>query len=348
MSRPRAAAALLAAAAAVLSGCGPADPPPAPETSAPTATAPATPSAAAGPVRIATGPTEQTAVLAHLYAGRLREAGFDASVVDTGTDRDAYLGALERGEVELVPDHSGNLYLHLRGLEPVGPATPAPTGTPAPTPTPARGGLAEDLSELLGLGGEGADNDDVLAGVRDVLPEGLRILEPAPAENTVAVVVTRATAVEHSLEDLADLGPICAGIALGADPDFADRPYGIEGLAEAYECVPEDVVPFGSAEELVTALLEDEVQAAALFTASPEIEDNALVVLGDPLNNFVPQRVVPVADEDLPEAAADVVDEVSAGIGTEDLVLMTRMTTARDPYRPEEAARYWLEGGDDT
>jgi len=160
--------------------------------------------------------------------------------------------------------------------------------------------------------------------------------------------VTRATAVEHSLDDLADLGPICAGIALGADPDFADRPYGTEGLAEAYGCVPEEVVPFGSSGELVTALLEDEVQAAALFTASPEIEDNALVVLGDPLNNFVPQRVVPVADEDLPEAAADVVDEVSAGIGTEDLVLMTRMTTARDPYRPEEAARYWLEGGDDT
>jgi osmoprotectant transport system substrate-binding protein len=29
-------------------------------------------------------------------------------------------------------------------------------------------------------------------------------------------------------------------------------------------------------------------------------------------------------------------------------VLMTRMTSARDPYTPEEAARYWLEGGDDT
>jgi len=305
------------------------------------------PTPATAPIRIATGPTGQTAVLAHVYAGRLREAGFDASVVDVGTDRAAYLGALERGDVGLVADHSGNLYLHLRGLDPAGPASPGSSASPSPSPEPG-GGLAQDLSQLLGLGAQGADNDDVLAGVRDVLPEGLRILEPAPAENTVAVVVTRATAVEHGLEDLEDLGPVCAGIALGADPDFATRPYGPEGLADAYECVPDDVVPFGSSEELVAALLRDEVQAAALFTASPEIEDNSLVVLADPRNNFVPQRVVPVGTEALPDAAADVVDGVSAGIGTDDLVLMTRMTTARDPYTPEEAARYWLEGDDDT
>ncbi|MFW6188777.1 MAG: glycine betaine ABC transporter substrate-binding protein, partial [Actinomycetota bacterium] len=198
MSR-RAAAAVLTVLAA-LTGCGtPGDPPP-PEA------APAT-SAAAAPIRIAAGPTGQTAVLAHVYAGRLREAGFDASVVDAGTGRADYLGALEHGDVELVADYSGDLYLHLRGRAPVGPATAAPTAsaTPTPTPAPGDGGLAEDLSELLGLGEERADDDDVLAGVREVLPEGLRALEPAPAENTVAVVVTRPTAIEHGLGDLEDL-----------------------------------------------------------------------------------------------------------------------------------------------
>lgn len=341
MSRRGAAAGLLAVAA--LTGCGGGAPEQPPATAA---------SPAAEPVRIAAGPTGQTAVLAHVYAGRLREAGFDASVVDAGTDRADYLGALERGEVEVAADYSGNLYLHLRGRAPVGPASAAPTGEATPTPTPSPdgedGGLAEDLSELLGLGEERADDDDVLAGVQDVLPEGLRTLEPAPAENTVAVVVTRPTAVEHELTDLEDLGPVCDELALGTDLDFAGRSYGPEGLEDAYECVPGRFVPFGDQDDLVDALLEDRVQAAALFTASPAIEDNALVVLADPLNNFVPQRVVPVAAEDLPDAAADVVDGVSAQIGTEDLVLMTRMTSARDPYTPEEAARYWLEGGDDT
>lgn len=345
MSRRRAACALLGLVP--LAGCGGA-----PE--APATPSPVVSSAAAQPVRIATGPTGQTAVLAHVYAGRLQEAGFDASVVDVGGERRDYLGALERGDVDLVADYSGNLYLHLRGREPVAPATPAPTDaatpsrTPTPTPEPEDGGLAEDLSELLGLGEERADDDDVLAGVREVLPGQLRLLEPAPAENTVAVVVTRATAVEHGLADLEDLGPVCEEIALGADPDFAERAYGLDGLADTYECVPGKVVPFAAADELVTALLEDRVQAAALFTASPAIEDNALVVLDDPLHNFVPQRVVPVGAEDLPDPAVDVVDEVSARIGTEDLVLMTRMTTARDPYTPEEAAGYWLAGEDDT
>ncbi len=235
-----------------------------------------------------------------------------------------------------------------KATAPVGSATPAPTGSPGAAPTREDGGLAEDLSELLGLGEERADDDDVLSGVREVLPEGLRALEPAPAENTVAVVVTRATAVEHGLEDLEDLGPVCDELALGTDVDFAGRSSGPEGLADAYECVPGRFVPFDDQAELVDALLGDRVQAAALFTASPAIEDNALVVLADPLNNFVPQRVVPVGAEELPDAAVDVVEEVSAQIDTDDLVLMTRMTTARDPYTPEEAARYWLEGGDDT
>ncbi|WP_309125656.1 glycine betaine ABC transporter substrate-binding protein [Kocuria sp.] len=348
MSRRRSTAlAALAALAplAALTGCG-GDAAPAPEAPSPTGSA-------AAPIRIATGPTGQTAVLAHVYAERLRGAGFDASVVDTGTGRSGHLEALERGDVELAADYSGNLYLHLRAPRAVGPgAAPTPSpGATAPSAqrtTPPDRGLAEDLSELLGLGGEGAGDEDVLGGVRDVLPEGLQMLEPAPAENRIAVVVTRATAVEHGLEDLEDLGPVCSALDLGADPDFAARPYGSEGLEDAYECVPEDVVPFASTGELVTALLADDVQAAALFTASPAIEDNGLVVLGDPLDNFVPQRVVPVGAEDLPEAAVQVVDDVSAGIDTDDLVLMTRMTTARDPYTPEEAARYWLDGDDDT
>lgn len=346
MSRRRTTAGLLAVVA--LTGCGgapeaPVAPSPLPTTSTP---------APAEPVRIAAGPTGQTAVLAHVYAGRLQEAGFDASVVDAGTGRADYLGALERGDVEVVADYSGNLYLHLRGRVPVGPATAAPTDTATPSPpppeTPEGGGLAEDLSELLGLGDERADDEDVLAGVQDVLPEALRTLEPAPAENTVAVVVTRATAEEHRLSDLEDLGPVCDELAVGTDLDFAGRSYGPEGLEEAYECVPARYVPFGDQDDLVDALLEDRVQAAALFTASPAIEDNALVVLADPLHNFVPQRVVPVAAEELPDGAVEVVNAVSAQIGTDDLVLMTRMTSARDPYTPAEAARYWLEGGDDT
>ncbi|PLC12356.1 hypothetical protein AUQ48_09030 [Kocuria flava] len=221
-------------------------------------------------------------------------------------------------------------------------AAPGATPSAAPTDPAPEGGLAADLSELLGLGDARADDDDVLAGVREVLPEHLRVLAPAPAENRVAVVVTRPTAVELELSDLEDLAPECAQLVLGTDRAFVARPEGREGLEDAYGCTPERVVPHGSTEELVGALLADEVGAAALFTASPEIEDNALVVLGDPLDVFVPQQVVPVAARDLPDEAVRVVDEVSAAVDTEDLVLMTRMTTAQDPYTPEETAQYWL------
>ncbi|WP_281433857.1 glycine betaine ABC transporter substrate-binding protein [Kocuria flava] len=333
---PRGAAAL--AVLALLAGCtapAPQEPQPSPS------------GTAAAPIRIATGPTDQTAVLAHVYAERLRSAGFEASVEDTGEDPAGHLAALERGEVRLAADYSGHLYLRLRSQQvPVPGATPtaAPDATPSAAPTdPApEGGLAANLSELLGLGDARADDDDVLAGVREVLPGHLRVLAPAPAENRVAVVVTRPTAVELELSDLEDLAPECAQLVLGTDRAFVARPEGREGLADAYGCTPERVAPYGSTEELVGALLADEVGAAALFTASPEIEDNALVVLGDPLDVFVPQQVVPVAARDLPDEAVRVVDEVSAAVDTEDLVLMTRMTTAQDPYTPEETAQYWL------
>ena len=349
MSRRAPLVALLTVLPLAACGTGAQEPPAVP---APVSSAPTDPAVSAEPIRIATGPTGQTAVLAHIYAGRLQGAGFDASVADAGGGRADYLAALQSGQVELAVDYSGNLYLHLRGRAPISQATDMPANGPAPVPTPtpteAEDGLAQDLSDLLGLGDEGADNEDVLEGLREALPEHLRTLEPAPAENTVAVAVTQPVAVEFGLEDVEDLSRICQDIAIGTDLDFAGRSYGVEGLTEVYDCVPGEIAEIPARDELVTALLENRVQAATLFTATPAIEDNALVVLGDPLHNFVPQRVVPVAVEDLPAEAVEIVDEVSAGITTDDLVLMTRMTTAGDPYPPAEAARYWLEGDDDV
>ena len=91
------------------------------------------------------------------------------------------------------------------------------------------------------------------------------------------------------------------------------------------------------------ALLRNEVQAAVVVTTLPEIEDNALVVLDDGAGAMIPERVVPVADEQLPQSVRTVVDDVDGRLDADAMTLLTRMTTSQTLYTPYEAADYWWD-----
>ncbi|MFW0154539.1 glycine betaine ABC transporter substrate-binding protein [Rothia sp. P6271] len=112
---------MLATCAIALSGCSPSttitvDP------SAPTY----------GTIRISTGISEETALIATIYSQALQEAGYTTELVDTGKDRAGYLKAMEAAQapspsqpanedspyndpttVDITPDYSGNLLLYL-------------------------------------------------------------------------------------------------------------------------------------------------------------------------------------------------------------------------------------------
>ena len=264
---------------------------------------------AAGTVTVGSADFPESQIVAELYAGALGSAGIETETSPGIGAREAYVGAVQDGSVDVVPDYSGNLLLF---------ADPEATASSA---------------------------EEIMAALPEALPEGLTVLAPAEAQNKDAMVVTRETADRYGLTSIADLAEVCDQLVIAGPPEFAERTYGLPGLEEKYGCVPRSFEPIndGGGPLTVQALLDGDVQVADIFTTTPAIADNDLVVLEDPENNFIAQQVLPLAAQDrLPQEAADALDELSGKLTTEDLVDLNRKVSGDEKMSPADAAQEWL------
>lgn len=188
--------------------------------------------------------------------------------------------------------------------------------------------------------------EDVNAALPDALAEqDLVMLEPAPAEDKDAVVVTGERAEEWDLVTIGDLAEYNEEVRFASNAEFAERVSGLPGLAELYGFEPVEFVAIadGGGPATVQALANDDVQAANIYTTTPAIAENGFVVLEDPENNFAAQNVVPVLSaEAMTEEIAAVLDAVSAELTTEDLLTLNG-EVAGGGMEPAQAARAWLE-----
>ena len=266
-------------------------------------------SGATGSLVVGSANFPESQIVAEIYAGALTAAGFDATTKPGIGSREVYVKAVEEGSVDIIPDYSGNLLLFLD-----------------PEATAASAG-------------------EIMDALPAALPEGLGVLEAASAESKDAMVVTKATAEKYQLKSIADLGPVCDELVLGANPEFAEREYGLPGLKENYGCEPKSFEPIndGGGPATLQALINDQIQIADIYTTTPSIEDNDLVVLEDPKNNFIAQQVLPLVSQDkVSEEAAEVLNDVSAALTTEDLVDLNRQVSGDEKRNPADAAADWL------
>ena len=252
----------------------------------------------------------ESQILAEVYAGALTAARIPASTRPNIGSREAYVKAIQDGSVDVVPEYTGSLL------------------------------------QFVDRGATEASADEIAKALPDRLPEGLAVLEPAKAENKDALVVTRATAAKYELTSIDDLAKVCSELVLGAPAAFSERPYGLPGLKEEYGCEPKKLEPFADAGGPLTlkALLTDQVQVADIPTTMPSIPDNDLVVLEDPKDNFVAQQVVPLVHAStVPDAARNVLNEVSRKLTTDDLINLNRAVSGRQKLSPADAAKAWLK-----
>ena len=254
----------------------------------------------------------ESEVVAELYAGALRHAGFDVTTKPGIGAREAYVGAVKDGSVDVVPDYSGNLLLFVD-----------PDATQ---------NSAQDIM-------------DALPGALE--KEGLSVLQASEAEDKDSLVVTKDTADKYSLSSIEDMAPVCEQLVMGGPPEFQERAYGIKGLKSKYDCTFKSFEPIndGAGPLTVQALTKGTVQVADLFTTNPAIEDNGLVVLEDPKDNFIAQQVLPLTAPDrLPQKAQDALNELSGKLSTEDLVDLNRKISGDQQLNPADAAKQWLSG----
>jgi osmoprotectant transport system substrate-binding protein len=177
----------------------------------------------------------------------------------------------------------------------------------------------------------------VYAALKKALPEGLSVLDQAPATDQDSYNVTAAFAAQHNLKSIADLANV-PNLVLGGAPELEQRPYGPTGLKDKYGV---DVTFSATADTTVDELVAGNIQLADVYSADPSIKTKNLVTLEDPKGLFLASHVVPLVNL-VPADAADVINAVDAKLTPEGLVALN-VESKVDQKSTKDIAAAWLK-----
>ena len=296
-----AAGALLAGAALLLAGCS---------SSNSLSGGGSTSSSTKTTVTIGSAAFPENVVLGNIYGQALAANGFTVKYHLSIGQRAAYIPALKKGEVNLIPEYSGSILNFL--------SKSATANTPS----------------------------DVKAALDKVLPKGLTALTPSSAADSDSINVTPAFAAKYNLVSIADLKNV-PNLTLGANPEFQTRPDGIKGLESVYGLtgISFKSINDSGGPDTLKDLLDGTVDAADIYSTTPSILANKLVTLTDPKSLFASQEVVPIVSTSKVSAKLTaVLNKVSAALTTKDLLeFNTETSDATNPVAPVVVAQNWLK-----
>lgn len=256
----------------------------------------------------------ESEILAHMYASALEANGYDVTVRANLGNRELVLPALENGEVDVVPEYVGT--------------------------------LLETLSE--GAGEATSDVDESMSKLQDRLDErGLVALEPAEAFDANAIVVTQETAQEHGLTTISDLQDVDDQLVFGGPPECPQRPLCLIGLRDVYGLEFADVKQLDAGGPITReALKKGEIDVGLLFSSDGAIEREGFVVLEDDKGLQPAENVVPVLREEVAtDEVRDILNEVSAGLSTDDLIELNARVSLDKEDADAVAEAYLREEG---
>jgi osmoprotectant transport system substrate-binding protein len=162
-------------------------------------------SGGSGPVVVGGANFTESQILANIYADVLNAAGYSATVQSVG-NREAYLPALQRNEIQAFPEYVGTLTEFLDG---------------DPDRAVASGDLDATVAALTPL----------------AEAKGLVVGEPAQAADQNAFAITEALSDQlGGISTLSELADACSdgSLVLGAVPECPTRPFCQPGLEETY------------------------------------------------------------------------------------------------------------------
>jgi osmoprotectant transport system substrate-binding protein len=215
---------------------------------------------ASGSVVVGSANFPESELLAEVYALALQDKGVKATTKLNIGSREVYYPQMVKGAITIFPEYNGALL----------------SGEVDPSST-AKTTAAVD------------------AALTAKLPSSLEILNPATAQDSDSVTVTAATAAKDHLKTIADLAPYASSWTFGAPSEFKTRPDGLAGLKANYGLTFKAFDPLDESGPLTLAALTDgKVQAADVFTTTPQIITDHLVSLSDPKFNFAAQNVIPL------------------------------------------------------
>ena len=244
-------------------------------------------------------------IVAEVYAQALEEKGFTVERNFQIGQRDAYIPALEAGEVDLFPEYTGNL------LQFYSPETMA------------------------------TQTDEVYTELQSALPEQLTALAMSPATDQDSYNVTAEFAEANGLVALGDLAGV-SPLVLGGAPELEERPYGPQGLLDTYGV---EVEFSATGEVTLDALLAGEVQVANIYTGNPAIAAYGLVTLEDPEGLFLASNLVPIVNSELAQEIGAVISPISEAMSADELVAMNLQSTEEQMSSADIAAEWLEANG---
>ena len=260
----------------------------------------------AGAVVIGSADFPESTLLAELYGRAMAAEGVEVEYQLNIGSREVYYSQIESGNLSVFPEYNGATLAYLDDEAPSG------------------------------------DADETNALVEEARPDGLEILDSSSAENKDSITVNSEVADEHDLTTLADLADAAGDLVLGGPPEFETRHQGVVGLESVYG------VEFGEYRSLevallTQALLDDDIQAANLFTTDPQIAVEDFVVLEDPETLFGSQNITPLVNsEQVDDTARAALNAVSAALTTEELTQLNERVVVQNE-NAADVAQEWLE-----
>ena len=114
--------------------------------------------------------------------------------------------------------------------------------------------------------------------------------------------------------------PVASQLVLGGPPECPDRPFCLPGLKETYGIEFADFKPLDVGGPLtVKALKGGQIDVGLLFSTSSAIVANDFVLLEDDQGLQTAENIVPLVGEAVDDSAAELLDQVSAALTTENI-----------------------------
>jgi osmoprotectant transport system substrate-binding protein len=230
-------------------------------------------------------------LLAQIYADALQGKGIKVTTQFNIGAREVYYPEVVKGAITIIPDYNGAL-----------------------------------LTTSVDSKSTATSTADVNAALKAKLPGSVEILNSAPAQDKDSITVTQATATKDHLTSISDLSSVAKDFIIGGPSEFKTRADGIVGLKNIYGLTFKSFSPLDESGPItITALQGGKVQAADVFTTTPQIVTDHFVSLADPKNMFAAQNVTPlVYKKGVNSTIISTLNAVSAVLTTDALLQMDK------------------------
>jgi osmoprotectant transport system substrate-binding protein len=275
---------------------------------------------AKGKVVIGSAGFTEINVMAEMYAALLKNAGYTTEI-KVVQNREIYEPALEKGEIDVVPDYAATMTEFLNTKK------NGPNATPVAT----------------------SDKDTTVAALRQLAePLGLTVLDAADAVDSNAFAVTKDFADKNGLKTLSDLAAKGIAVNLAATEECPTRPFCGGALKDVYKITIKKTDPLGfSSTQTKQAVKTGKDDLGLVGTTDGTLEDFGLVILTDDKKVQLADNLVPVVGKKYAsdQTLADTLNKLATVLSTDDLAQLNKKVDQERQKASDVAEQYLTDKG---